>query len=71
MARKRSMYTDEQWRWLNDRYKEGCPALMLSEFAKCHLNTMIYHWARMGLPVNRSTYTLDRTAFEALGWRES
>ena len=72
MSWTRSMYTDEQWKWLNDRYKEGHFANSLAKFANCHLNTMIYHWGRLGLHVSRCyMHELNREEFEALGRREA
>ena len=64
-----SMYTDAQWKWLLDRFKEGYTMAELAEFAGCGTANLVYHWRRLGL---RSWKTerepLSKEEFNALGW---
>lgn len=63
----KSMYTDAQWKWLHDRFMDGCTIKELIEFAMCHRNTMTYHWERLGLSTSKHGGPLNREEFEALG----
>lgn len=69
MSKKRTgMYTDAQWRWLNDKYVKGYSVKTLASWAMCNQNTVYYHFMRLGLPVKRDTLPdLDREEFRRLG----
>lgn len=44
-----SSYTQEQWRWVAERYLDGYPVAELAMFLHMHYNSVIYHLARMGV----------------------
>ena len=53
MARK-SIYSDAQWRWIADRYKEGYDATELAEFLGVWECSIYRHMRRLG--VKRGVY---------------
>ena len=66
--KRKSMYTDAQWKWLHDRLKEGYYRTELFAFARCSKGNLDYHWERLGLAVDRGMLPpLNRAEFEALG----
>ena len=65
---QKSMYTDEQWRWLHEKYVKGYSLRSLAQFAVCHPNSIQYHWDKLGLPCTRDYLgDLDSKEFNALG----
>ena len=69
MSKKRTgMYTDDQWRWLNDKYVKGYSVKTLAAWAMCNQNNVYYHFMRLGLPMKRDALpALDLEEFRRLG----
>ena len=69
MSKKRTgMYTDAQWRWLNDKYLKGYSVKYLAAWAMCNQNNVYYHFMRLGLPMKRDALpALDLEEFRRLG----
>jgi hypothetical protein len=63
-----SIYTDAQWRWLYERYKEGYLYKELADFAGCSKSLLCSHWKRLKLTRHFCEYKpLNREEFESLG----
>ena len=66
-----SMYTDAQWKWLHDRFKEGYFLKELKDFAGCSMGNMCHHWRRLKLGSYQDDFPpLNRDEFNALGGAE-
>lgn len=66
--KSKSVYTDAQWTWMHDRFKEGYPMTELAEFAGVSFSSFVYHWHRLHLRL--PTYArppLNKKEFNALG----
>lgn len=65
----KSMYTDEQWRWLHEQYVKGYTISDIARFAICSVCNVLHHFERLGLPGKRDYLPpLDRAEFEQKGY---